>query len=83
VTFDARDDKRFQFRLALFIKRGIDAARAFDIAERLWQRDRDLDTRRLCLECKHLRRGWNCAKNEAVLTDVLQRCPLFSWEMPK
>lgn len=28
-------------------------------------------------------RDWKCFKNEALLTDVLQRCPKFQWETPK
>jgi len=46
-------------------------------AERLLHRDRDADTRRLCIECSHAGPGWRCAKREAFLLDQLQRCPLF------
>jgi hypothetical protein len=34
-------------------------------------------------ETKQPVRDWQCHKNEALLTDVLQRCPQFSWETPK
>jgi len=46
-------------------------------AEKLLHRDRDADTRRLCVECLHVGPGWRCAKREAFLLDQLQRCPLF------
>lgn len=78
-----RECNRFQARLRLFARRGLDAVTAFDVAERLWQRDRDYDDRRLCVECAHLMRGWRCKKKEAVLADVLQRCPAFAWEVPR
>jgi hypothetical protein len=83
VTFDGRDERRLQFRVGLMMRRGVDAIQAFKFAEMMWIRDQDHDSRRLCLECKHLRRGWICDKGQPVLADVLQRCSLFSWEMPK
>lgn len=46
-------------------------------AERLLHRDRDVDDRRLCVECQHAGPGWRCAKREAFMLDQLQRCPLF------
>ena len=46
-------------------------------AERLLQRDRGGDDRRLCVECLHAGPGWRCAKREAFLLDQLQRCPTF------
>jgi len=46
-------------------------------AEKLLHRDRDADTRRLCIECLHVGPGWRCAEREAFLLDQLQRCPLF------
>jgi hypothetical protein len=71
---------------------GADAAEAF--AERLLQRDRDLDDRRSCLECKNLGRGrtWFCrewaaagvalqAGNAFLAKDwvrALQRCTAFT-----
>jgi hypothetical protein len=46
-------------------------------AERLLHRDRDIDTRRLCIECQYAGSGWRCAKREAFSLDQLQRCPKF------
>jgi hypothetical protein len=46
-------------------------------AERLLHRDRDIDDRRLCIECQHASPGWRCAKREAFMLDQLQRCPMF------
>ena len=45
---------RFVVRLSLFLRRGIDATDADDLAERLHLRDLQGDDRRLCLECAHL-----------------------------
>jgi hypothetical protein len=45
--------------------------------EKLLRRDRDIDDRRLCVECVHARPGSRCAKSEAFLLDQLQRCPRF------
>jgi hypothetical protein len=50
-------------------------------AERLLHRDREADDRRLCVECSHAGPGWRCARREAFMLDLLQRCPLFK-EMP-
>lgn len=55
---------------------GLGAERADRLAERLVQRDRDGDDRRLCIECAHARVN-ECRVQEAYLPDVLQRCPRF------
>lgn len=46
-------------------------------AARLLHRDRDVDDRRLCVECQHAGPSYRCAKREAFLLDQLQRCPKF------
>lgn len=51
-----REISRFVFRCRLFERRGWTAERAEHWAERLVERDRDRDTRRLCMECRHLQR---------------------------
>ncbi len=92
----AAEIRRSNFRAELFQARGWDESRAQHWAERLRRRDADLDKRHICMECRHFRtwmsldretkapvRDWQCHKNEALLTDVLQRCPQFSWETPK
>ena len=51
--------------------------RADRVADMLLHRDRDMDERRLCIECAHAGPGWRCAKREAFMVDRLQRCPAF------
>jgi hypothetical protein len=59
---------------------GLALERAEAIAARLVQRDRDEDTRTLCIECRWAR--WNdCAKRDAYLPSILQRCPQFMKEV--
>ena len=54
----------FTARLARFTDKGLTLEDADALADKLVLRDRDLDDRRLCLECIHLsgseRRGWDC-----------------------
>lgn len=48
------------------------------LAEKLLHRDRELDERRLCVECAHGGPGWRCKKlGEAFFLEQLQRCPSF------
>ena len=47
------------------------------LAEMLLHRDRDMDDRRLCVECSHAGPGWRCAKQDAFLLHQLQRCDNF------
>lgn len=47
------------------------------LAEMLMRRDRDMDDRRLCVECIHAGPGWRCAKRDAFLLRQLQRCDNF------
>lgn len=46
------------------------------LAEKLARRDADRDDRRLCVECSHCRRS-GCAKGDAWLPTMLQRCDRF------
>lgn len=76
---------RFTARVGLFLRRGINAADADELAERLHLRDRVDDDRRLCLECRNLAgrtTARRCAAGEvpdlpADLVTRLQRCPGF------
>ena len=43
----------------------------------LLRRDRDMDERKLCIECSHAGPGWRCAKRDAFLVRQLQRCDNF------
>ena len=81
---------RFVARVALFMRRGINATDADDIAERLHVRDVQGDERRLCIECAHLAgrtlSGWRCGDARAAgvasvlpaeLVTMAQRCAGF------
>lgn len=48
------------------------------LAVMLLHRDRDMDDRRLCVECSHAGPGWRCAKRDAFLVRQLQRCDNFA-----
>ncbi|MCV2422729.1 hypothetical protein LNV47_19200 [Paucibacter sp. DJ4R-1] len=51
---------------------------AEQLAETMLHRDRDLDDRRLCVECAHGGPDWRCKKlGEAFFLEQLQRCPSF------
>ncbi|MEO7128813.1 MAG: hypothetical protein ABI040_08125 [Rhodoferax sp.] len=52
----------FTARLARFTDRGFSLLEVETLADKLLIRDRELDDRRLCLECLHLSRGsgWRC-----------------------
>ena len=86
---DCRDDAvvaQFVARVSLFIRRGVDASEADDLAERLVLRDREGDDRALCLECSRYRPR-NCTAYRAAglqshevghdLAARLQRCLAF------
>jgi hypothetical protein len=80
----------FTARLNLLTERGLDATEAEMLADSLVARDRESDSRGLCLECLHLRRVtgmWKCnqwqraglpvADVPADLVKLLQRCDGF------
>lgn len=81
---------RFVARVSMFLRRGLNAADADDLAERLHLRDVQGDDRHLCLECRHLagRSGaWRCGNARAAgvgvalpeaLAALPQRCPGFA-----
>ena len=50
---------------------------AEELADRLADRDADLDDRRLCVECRHHRHS-GCAVRGAWFPRVLQRCESFA-----
>lgn len=79
-------------RMNLFADRGLSLDEAEATAERLTYRDRQMDDRRLCLECEHLfgetgaRRCGQWQKIGQIcgpaippdLPTLLQRCPAFT-----
>ena len=78
----------FQARLHLFTEQGLALHEAEAMADKLTQRDRDGDDRRICLECSYLGEQGHCiaaatgrlpgasARLEPVQT-ILQRCEGF------
>ena len=78
-----RELSRMAFRIELFQQRGFDENRAERWADYLMVRDREGDSRRLCVECKNLLSQWRCAKRGPVMADQLQRCEFFNWQTPK
>lgn len=82
AALNDRQIARMQFRIELFQRRGLIEREAEQLADRLADRDEDGDDRRVCLECQHLR-GNNCAAGSTPFRSTLQRCPSFTWEMPK
>ena len=77
-----RQIARMQFRIGLFQRRGLSEAKAESLADRLALRDDQRDDRRLCLECAALLSAVRCKHGHAVLLEVLQRCPSFTFEKP-
>lgn len=76
----------FTTRVVLFMRRGVSATDADDLAERLTLRDRDGDARHMCVECSHYRPG-RCGNHRRAglhtadvgrdLMATLQRCSGF------
>ncbi len=59
-TWGEREIARFKFRTALFMRRGVAEPDAETLADRLFERDYERDTRRMCLACAHLQRSGHC-----------------------
>ena len=74
--------RRFNFRHALFIRRGIEPLHAEKLADQLATRDYERDERRLCLECKHMQRSRTCFKHLPMSIEQLARCHGFEWQTP-
>lgn len=84
IAQNNRERQRHAFRVWLFEhRRDWPLERAIRWADRLVDRDRERDDRRLCVECKNLTAKWNCVQKEAVVAEQLQRCPKFEWEKPR
>ena len=86
-SWDDATIARFEARVSLFRRRGIDASDADDLAERLTLRDKQGDDRRLCFECLHIQPGRCSNYRQAglqapevgrALVGLLQRCPGFA-----
>jgi len=59
-----------------FVRRTLQPADAYELAERLTLRDRELDGRVFCIECRH-GRAVRCPNGLPMPLDVPHRCPLF------
>lgn len=84
----AEEIERMAQRTEQALNAGLTANEADALADRLHQRDRERDDRRLCLECRHLRAdadGWRCASARGLrgplardlVVRLLQRCSGF------
>lgn len=82
MAWSDADIRRFSARVRILMRRGLREDEAEVLAERLVERDRGLDDRRICLECANLRPGFKCEAGGPVLMQILQRCPTFNWEKP-
>lgn len=96
MTAPAWDDKqiaRFKYRHGLFMRRGLDDARAEALADRMATRDYERDDRRMCIECESLQRSGGCFvaskgrmrntnSRHTPVIDILQRCDYFTWQKP-
>lgn len=81
-----REIAAFTARTIMFVRRGISATDADDLAERLLLRDREHDERRSCIECEHHTHS-HCGNHKAAglasaeigceLATTLQRCAGF------
>lgn len=77
--------ERFAQRYARLVARGLTDDHAEALAERLVQRDREGDARRLCIECSNFRAG-RCQQPKhagvgaevGALAFILQHCPAFA-----
>lgn len=78
---------RFQGRAARFVRLGLNAQDAEDLAETLHLRDITADHRHMCIECQNLK-GWRCGQPDAAqlhdarvgkgLVTTAQCCPAFT-----
>ena len=92
----AQEERRYHRRIHLFHQaRGMELGPARELAERLFDRDRDHDTRHSCVECAHLKQRslpneWGNTRNdlgcwagaESVDFECLHHCARFEWQMP-
>lgn len=73
---------RFNFRLALFMRRGLSGPEAEALADKLAFRDYEWDKRRACVECSNLQRGRTCFVRLPVSMTQLIHCHGFKFSTP-
>lgn len=78
-----REIARFQFREALFRRRGLAPAAAEALGDRLARRDQERDDRRCCAECSNWQQSRTCFKQLPTSFIQLVRCPDFDWQRPQ
>jgi hypothetical protein len=71
-------------RRKAFEEQGLSANDAWNLADKLWERDEDIgDDRRLCFECKNyvdhkcIKMPDRFGKPQTPSRFILQRCPMF------
>lgn len=74
-----KEDTRRLRRLGSLESLGMDSSEAERLSYILVQRDRDRewDTRHLCIECSHLKENLTCIPGQTPIQFVLQRCDGF------
>jgi hypothetical protein len=86
VPMSPDDVEVFTARVLLFMRRGLNVRQAEKLADRLKRRDRDGDTRHMCMECQRLTAARTCVTWRQAgiggpypgsLLAILQRCPAF------
>ncbi len=73
---------RFNFRNALFSRRGLTPNEAEALADKLAFRDYERDDRRVCVECSSWQRKGTCFKRLPTSQTQLVRCHGFSFSTP-
>jgi hypothetical protein len=75
-AMNTREIDTFTARLARFTDKGLSIDDGEALADKLVMRDREQDTRRLCLECKHLggwAGSWRCGNWQAAQVAIRAR----------
>ena len=75
---------RMALRIGMFQRRGLELLQAEALADRCMLRDRDIDARRACIECKNFQSGGTCvAKQVAMPKTMFHHCHKFGWQVPR
>ena len=75
---------RMALRIGMFQRRGLQLLQAEAFSDRCLLRDRDMDDRRACVECKHWQTSGTCAAKQVALPKTMfHRCHKFGWQVPR
>ena len=58
---------RMVLRIGMFQRRGLQLLQAESLADRCMLRDRDIDARRACIECKNFQSGGTCVAKQVAM----------------